>query len=228
MFFGSDTKELVLDNLCPQGACTNSFVIIAHVALTVDVFFSFPLIMAPVYEVVELSLFGRTAPETRIEEEEEESIQRRDVGLIYADAGSDSGYVEKYPTKSQWWLPPWEPAHWKKMILRTLLLILTGALGIGISCIGQLLALVSGFTLTFNGFVIGPLIHMAMRYSKQIKKFEGLRDGTDYETSMERSGLSCMLSVWWDAFLILFGIGIGGWTIYLAVVDLVNNNGCGK
>jgi len=219
MFFGEKTKELVLDNLCPDDHCTSSFVILALVALTIDVFFSFPLIMAPVYEVVELSMFARKMPEI-VEGEEDGSIQRRESMLLYAD---DSMRPRGNACSG---LPPWQPAHWKKMVLRTILMGITGALGIGISCISQLLALVSGFTLTFNGFIIGPLIHLAMRYNRQIQKFEGLRDKTDYESPMERTGMSCLLFVWWDIFLLLFGTGIGGWTVYLAVVDLRDNGTC--
>lgn len=69
MFFGEKTgtcrkncnltvpEELVLENLCPDGQCTSTFVVIAISTLIVDVFFTFPLIMAPVYELLELSLF---------------------------------------------------------------------------------------------------------------------------------------------------------------------------
>jgi len=198
MFFGSKTAPLVLDNLCPQEPCTSVAVIVARCTLVVDVFFTFPLIMAPVYEILELTFF-KSSYQARVSNK---AIQDRDTeeSLSYKHNGNQET-VPSVPCTTK-------EAHWKKMILRTFLLFCVGILGIAVPNITELLALVTGFTLTFNGFIIAPLCHIKLMYKR----------GQVY-------GISGLLLIWWDAFLILAGTGLGGWTTYLAISCLKHPNG---
>lgn len=56
-------------------------------------------------------------------------------------------------------------------------------------------------------FIAGPLCHLKMKYDTH-----------------ETNGWRWMGFVWLDSFLILFGMGIGGWTIYLAILDLISGS----
>jgi hypothetical protein len=66
------------------------------------------------------------------------------------------------------------------------------------------IGIITGVTITFNGFVIGPLIHLKVQYNE--KKWVG---------------------VWWiltllfHGSLIIFGLLLGGWTIYLSVDSFI-------
>jgi len=177
--------------------------------------------MAPVYEVLELSLFSRNADvEDIYSDEPSVQIQRSSASQ------PDEKYMYKEPllSYSEEAKPglkncltlPWKAAHWKKMILRTLLLIFTLGVALAIPCLSQLIALISGFTLTFNGFIIGPLCNLSLQYMYKPKK-----------ETLEPTvlGIHNFFLIWWDVFLILFGFVIGFWTIYLSVLDLVKHAG---
>jgi hypothetical protein len=51
--------ENVVYNLCPDGSgeCATPFIIFVQCMLIIDVFWTFPIIMAPAYDVIEDSLF---------------------------------------------------------------------------------------------------------------------------------------------------------------------------
>eukprot|EP01126_Amoeba_proteus_P036929 TRINITY_DN3781_c0_g1_i2.p1 TRINITY_DN3781_c0_g1~~TRINITY_DN3781_c0_g1_i2.p1 ORF type:complete len:139 (+),score=5.51 TRINITY_DN3781_c0_g1_i2:201-617(+) len=95
--------------------------------------------------------------------------------------------------------------HFRVCIVRTILMILTGIAGIFIDNISSLIGLVSGFTLTLNGFILGPLCYLRMKYDTESSKQPAWRWG---------------LSVGVHTFLILTGTVVGCYQVYLAIRQL--------
>eukprot|EP01130_Rhizamoeba_saxonica_P016306 TRINITY_DN7515_c0_g1_i1.p1 TRINITY_DN7515_c0_g1~~TRINITY_DN7515_c0_g1_i1.p1 ORF type:complete len:428 (-),score=64.13 TRINITY_DN7515_c0_g1_i1:90-1373(-) len=152
MFFGDKTKSIVLENLCPDSTCL--YVTIAQIALCIDVFFTYPVILVPATDVIEDHIF--------------------------------EGKV----------------AHWKKIILRTLVNGVVFAVAVGVPNISELLNLISGIALCYNGFIMGPIVYLKTRRDNEY-------------------GLSLLLYVSHIA-IVIFGFGIGGWTTYLGTCGVIN------
>jgi len=100
---------------------------------------------------------------------------------------------------------PFYSAHWKKCIIRTIILLFVGGLAILLPDISQLIEIITGITVTFNGFVMGPLCHLRVQYLE--KKWVGAW---------------WILSLLCNSIIILFGLLIGGWTVYLSIIKLIH------
>uniref|UniRef100_A0A6B2L6M1 Amino acid transporter transmembrane domain-containing protein n=1 Tax=Arcella intermedia TaxID=1963864 RepID=A0A6B2L6M1_9EUKA len=91
------------------------------------------------------------------------------------------------------------------MTIRFLCNVVACVAAIFIPNLGDLLSITSGIALTYNGFVMGPVLYLNRRY-KEI----------EYRTNW----------FYFNAFLhialLLFGVSLGGWTTYLAIKDVVD------
>jgi len=188
MFFGPDTQSLVLENLCPDGVCVNTFTTLAQISLFVDVIFTFPLVLAPAHEVIENSLF-------------------RDPDESFADLIqpiTNSSDVEF--TGSSKCMCLFEYSLLKRNFLRTICILVTYAVAALIPNISALVGIISGVTLTFNAFIMGPLVHLKWKYDKIISK--------------EDVSYQWLFSLCANIFLILSGFVLGGWSTYLAIQSI--------
>ena len=68
-------EVMILNNLCPaKSACTEVFAIIAIATLIADIFVTFPLIMATVHELIELSIFKNPEDDLNVNSNTESSV----------------------------------------------------------------------------------------------------------------------------------------------------------
>jgi len=186
MFFGDNIDSNVLTNICPETLCAHPFSIIAHAALVIDVLFTFPLVLATVHEVLESSIFYYTP---------------RDDDSVLLPVDHD---IQKTHRRF-----PMEYSLIKRNILRTGVVFLCWALAAAIPNVGDLLGIISGIAITFNAFVLGPLIHLKLKF--------------DEHSVSEMKRFSWLLSLILHTFIILFGAGIGWWSAYLSVISVISD-----
>lgn len=229
MFFGNITAGLpfhsvlclflenVVYNLCPDPTteCTSPFVIFVQCMLIIDVFFTFPIIMAPAYDVIEDSLFvdGNHQLEKDLLVEPTTEYELRRCSLTFRQHNYLHGPKDAYC----FGLLPMYNAHWKKCIIRAIVLVFVGALALAIPDLSDLLGnfsklpasfigIVTGATVSFNGFIMGPLCHLKVQYNEQQWK-----------------GMWWIVTLLFHVALIIGGVGLGGWTVYSSVQSFIAN-----
>eukprot|EP01123_Difflugia_compressa_P006180 TRINITY_DN18355_c0_g1_i1.p1 TRINITY_DN18355_c0_g1~~TRINITY_DN18355_c0_g1_i1.p1 ORF type:complete len:449 (+),score=40.59 TRINITY_DN18355_c0_g1_i1:150-1349(+) len=194
MFFGNNTEDLVLLNICPGVSCVNTYTIIAQIALFVDVLFTFPLVLAPAHEVIEKAIF--------VTQEERETFTSSTIQLKRSESSSNF----RFNSAKCFYVIDY--SLFRRNILRTLTMVLTYAIAALIPNISGLVGIVSGATLTYNSFIMGAIIHLKCEYN--------------YADAMEVRSFRWYMKLTIHIFIILCGIFLGVWAVYLAIIQIMN------
>jgi len=158
------------------------------VALIIDVLFTYPLILTTVHEVLESTVFFYNLPKDKgsdfLMEDQKKNIQRRG----------------KFPI---------EFSLLKRNVLRTGVVCLVWAMAAAIPNVSGLLGIISGIAITFNAFILGPLVHLKLTY--------------DEAHSSYFKKISWLVTLILHVMIILFGAGIGIWATYLSVQSVIKD-----
>ncbi len=168
MFFGDAVKDIVINNLGKS-----IFVTLARIALVVDLVFTFVVVFVPCRDVVEQTLLASKGQIFSFPSPSDISRQSIDLPInttqVVLEDNEDINSNDQ-PNEHLDVIP-----HWKKMLVRTVMILITMGFAVAIPNVSDLVGIVVGVSNSMNSFILPTLIYLKVSFDED--KQAGVYDG---------------------------------------------------